>query len=336
MLKTTARMLPGFIAVALGASLLRVSAEPLAGGPIATPDQAGVGPDALRAGERFPTADPQRQRADDLFGRGRETPAGVSAPAPLASGDAKSQAKQCLLRARQELANRDLQAANFWYRESLKYQAVFALGEDSPEKLAADIRRVSGPIDDATRSGGPAARVGVLPLPPTDPAGPISPGPDRRAAAPGGLAAAPQDDPGRTEAGQMLLGARRALALGDVALAKIRVQQARARNVQFNPNTDDTPDRVEALINRYNELKAQKTDRGNTDSWRHDYARMLMEQADGLLRWRDLDEAERLAGWAQRPRAQFILTTSGPRRCWSTLRPCAANREAAAWCRPKR
>ena len=66
MLKTTARMLPGFIAVALGVSLARVSAEPLAGDPGAASDRGSMG---QSDGLRF---DDKRQQSDELLRRARQ------------------------------------------------------------------------------------------------------------------------------------------------------------------------------------------------------------------------------------------------------------------------
>ena len=64
--------------------------------------------------------------------------------------------------------------------------------------------------------------------------------------------------------------------------------------VNYQP-LDDTPERVEATIAKYQELST--LDKG-TEAYRRGYARSLMEQADALLRWGQQDEAERLAGRA--------------------------------------
>ena len=64
--------------------------------------------------------------------------------------------------------------------------------------------------------------------------------------------------------------------------------------VNYQP-LDDTPDKVEAAIRKYQELSGLDK---NTEAYRRAYARNLMEQADALLRWGEQDEAERLAGRA--------------------------------------
>ena len=91
-----------------------------------------------------------------------------------------------------------------------------------------------------------------------------------------------------------LRSARLALAVGDVRRATELVQQAKGMQVNYQP-LDDTPERVEATIARYQELST--LDKG-TEAYRRGYARSLMEQADALLRWGEQDEAERLAGRA--------------------------------------
>jgi len=392
-LKTTARMLLGLIAVALGASLARVSAEPLTGDLGAGFERSGA---ARSAGLRF---EDKRQQADDLLRRARQAmtendletadrliaqaealdvqyspmylgdtprklrreldrkspaagrPAGRpgatgssrlpgspdrtpvdpfaareadSARGPVGSGDAKTQAKLCLYKARRELGQGNALAASYWHREALKYQAAFAPGEDSPEKLAADIRRAGGSLEETAGASGPAGPRAIIPLPPTEPTGPLPVPPDARSGVPGALyglsmppdarsavpgalygqSGTPGRDASRPSAGELLLAARRALALGDVRRVRDFVQQAKALNAQYSP-TDDTPERLEAIVGRYTDLMAQRSERGNTESWRREHARVLMDQADGLLRWRDLNEAERLAGEAQRMRAQF-------------------------------
>ena len=376
MLKTTARMLPGLIAIALAVSLARASAEPVTSDPNAAFD---IGSAARPGGFRF---DDKRQQADDLLRRARQAmtendletadrlisqaealdapyspmsfgdtpkklrreldrklqatgrlagrPGGIGASrsaggldrtpvdpfagrdgdlsrvaSPLA--DPKTQAKLCIFKARRELDQGNALAAGYWYREAMKYPATFAPGEDSPEKVAGDIRRAGGSLEETPGPAGLAGSRAVVPLPPLEPTGPLPVPPDARPAVPR-LSPSVSGTSGRAGAqrgpGGLLLEARRALALGDVRRAREFVQQARAQNVQYSP-TDDTPDRVDALIGRYAEVKARKADQGATESWRRDEARLLMDQADGLLRWRDLDEAERLASEAQRLRVQF-------------------------------
>ena len=61
--------------------------------------------------------------------------------------------------------------------------------------------------------------------------------------------------------------------------------------INYQP-LDDTPDKVEAAIRRQQELQGlDKT----TEAYARVCSRNLMEQADGLLRWNEYDEAERLA-----------------------------------------
>ena len=82
--------------------------------------------------------------------------------------------------------------------------------------------------------------------------------------------------------------------MGDTRHATDLLQQERARCAVYQP-LDDTPDKVEAAVRKYQELSTlDKT----TEAYRRAYARSLMEQADGLLRWGEQDEAERLAGRA--------------------------------------
>lgn len=212
------------------------------------------------------------------------------------SGDPKSTAKQCILKARRELDAGNLPGAVRWYQEAAKQRATFGPNEDSPERLAADIRRSGGAVDEAPPAP-PRGSRSVVPLPPTDAAAPASP----LAARPMTPAAA---QPPLHSASQLLLEARRALALGDVRVARDQLERARAMNAQYHP-LGDTPEKVEATMAGYMDVMAQRNERGNTDGWRRQYAKSLMDQADALLRWRDFDEAERLAWEAAKQRAGF-------------------------------
>jgi general secretion pathway protein D len=112
--------------------------------------------------------------------------------------------------------------------------------------------------------------------------------------------------PGNGPAGQpggsdLLRGARRALAVGDVRRAAGLVQQAKAQGGNYDP-LQDSPDKIEAAIQKFQNLMARQND---SEGFRRAYAKMLMEQAQALLRSRDYDEAERLAVQASRQQLAF-------------------------------
>jgi len=114
---------------------------------------------------------------------------------------------------------------------------------------------------------------------------------------PGGAADNLAGAPGVGSSGlELLRAARKALAVGDLRRAQTLVQQARAQQAQFDP-AGDTPDRVEALIRRHQDVMAMPN---NTEGYRRAYAKLLVEQAYGLLRSGDLAEAEELANQAAR------------------------------------
>ncbi len=89
----------------------------------------------------------------------------------------------------------------------------------------------------------------------------------------------------------LLRSARLALAVGDVRRAAEFVEKAKKMRLNYQP-LDDTPDRVEDAIRKYQELRG--LDKG-TEAYRRAYARNMVEQADALLRCGERDEAERLA-----------------------------------------
>ena len=91
--------------------------------------------------------------------------------------------------------------------------------------------------------------------------------------------------------------------MGDVRRARSLVERAKSLGVATDPI--DNPEKLDHTISRYADLMAQCAARGNTESWRQEHARILMEEADALLRYRDYDEAERLATEAQRQGVRF-------------------------------
>lgn len=101
----------------------------------------------------------------------------------------------------------------------------------------------------------------------------------------------------RDESSKLLVGARRSLAVGDVRRAMELVNQAKALNLQYDYQ-EDSPAKVESVIQHYAQLPQQ----GGPDSeaYRRRKAECLLEQAEGLLAWQELDEAERLVEGARR------------------------------------
>ncbi len=113
---------------------------------------------------------------------------------------------------------------------------------------------------------------------------------------------APPSTP-KAQSDALLVGARKSLAVGDVQCATALVEQAKRLSLTY-ALTDDSPSRVETLVRKHSELVAQRS-RGESEGYRHQYAALLMEQAEGLLRWREFDEAERLALEAKKLPVQY-------------------------------
>jgi general secretion pathway protein D len=113
---------------------------------------------------------------------------------------------------------------------------------------------------------------------------------------------APPSTP-KAQSDALLVGARKSLAVGDVQRATALVEQAKRLSLTY-ALTDDSPSRVETLVRKHSELVAQRS-RGESEGYRHQYAALLMEQAEGLLRWREFDEAERLTLEAKKLPVQY-------------------------------
>ncbi len=214
--------------------------------------------------------------------------------------DAKSRAKSYLLNGRKALAAGDLEAAARWHRQAADARAAFGPGEDSPTKLAAEILRRGGRLDDSSQTADGPGTSHVKPLPPVGEAASPNDG-GRLAASAAGLGNALAS---RNRGNQLLLAARQALAEGDVRRARTWVEQAKALGLSYGPS-DDSPTKVETVIRAHNDLTAQKAERGETQGYRSQYARLLMQQAEGLLQHGDYNRAEQLATQASRQGVTF-------------------------------
>ena len=260
---------------------------------------------------------------------------GQTAVAQAGSGDKKAQADDLLRRARQALAENDFAAAEQLVSQAERLGVSYgpmSLG-DSPERVRRDMelkrstvsRRTGGVLpmpfrksepeptdpfaarsrsEDSRTSLGETGEESMSMLPPVDQVNPVPP-PSGGAFSPrGGMGpAAGYESAGRSGArsrsDELLIAARRALALGDVRRANQLVQQAREMNVRYSAN-EDSPARVEMAIRQYEDLMQQPADRRQSEAFRRQYAKVLLEQAEALAAWQEYAEAERLALEASR------------------------------------
>ncbi len=220
----------------------------------------------------------------------------------------RREADELLTRAREAMAQNDLAAAELLIGRAealgLEY-GPFHL-KDTPEKARRDLERLQASSEPRGasfpfgRSQPPAndpfsgrSELRPEPLPPV---GQLTTMPPANAA--------PSADGNRAESDRALVEAREALAVGDVRTARGRVEEARRLGVVYDLRSD-SPDKVEAAIDKYAALVAEPAERKNTESYRRQYARAMMEQAEELLRWREFAEAERLANLAARQNVNY-------------------------------
>ena len=327
-MKTTTNVLIGWIAVAVILSASIAAAGPLCGASQVWLGAAIVGQSAVADN----AADSKSQQTTDLLRRARL----ALAENDLSTADSLISRAEGLgvqynwlyqgdtpKKARHDLEKKVAAAAASPAKPSQLFSPL-GLGKDKKSPTTDPF--AGRPVDSP---GGPVNAQQVTPLPAVDNANPIRPllaqDPSsmppldqvypntqpiengvrlpvvgaQRPLAPTAAAA-----PAASAAGDSLLrAARRALAVGDVRHATELVQQEKALRANYQP-LDDTPDKVEAAIRKYQDLSALDK---NTEAYRRAYARNLMEQADGLLRWNELDEAERLVS-----RAATTQLTYGP------------------------
>lgn len=279
MLKPTARILTGSIALLLGCTLAVVHAEqpPLGGQPAAYPGSAN-GIDA-------------RQQSDDLLARARQAihENNFAAADTLITQAEMLGVKYGMLSTAYTPAKARAELRQKAQASQTPQGGLFGLGAN----------RAVAPSDPF--HGMPATE-GIQPLPAVSDASPIG---------------------ARAQSDQQLLAARRYLAVGDINQANLALEEAKRLNCRYSP-LDDNPARVEALVASFSDVMAQQAQRGRTEGVRRMLAKCLLDQSEGLLRWHDYDEAERLAMEAGRMNVPFNVYESNPQ---SLLEKIAAQRE---------
>ncbi len=330
LLKATAKALVGWIALAIVLSARIAAAEPLCG---ACEAWFGVAVVAQAAPAGDPSADKSQQTAD-LLKRARQAMAenNFSAAEALISqaealgvqynifymGDTPKKARRDLERKQGASAGAAPAKPSQMFspngnKNGPKSDPFVGRATDSAAGIAgaADTQQQVVPLPkvDVAGAANPSTAAGQPPIPPpvASPYRIMEPGENdvRVPTATGrdAVVAPPANAAGPMAHNSPLRAARLALAFGDVRRATDLVQQAKRMQMNYQP-MDDTPDKVEAAIRRYQELS--NFDNGS-EAYRRACARNLMEQADALLRWGERDEAERLAS-----RAASMQVVYGP------------------------
>ena len=171
--------------------------------------------------------------------------------------------------------------------------------ELAPDPFASARQRMPAPpqqpLEPATRlaqAPGSGATPATMPLPAP---GQTQPASNARASA---------ESPQRRQSDELLVAARQSLSVGDARRAATLVEQAKTLQVPYGL-LDDSPAKVEALIGKYNELMQRRSTAQQPQLYDRQYAELLLEQADSLLRWQKLADAERLATDASRFRVNY-------------------------------
>ena len=122
----------------------------------------------------------------------------------------------------------------------------------------------------------------------------------------------------RTESEAAILSARRALARGDVAVARQHLNLSIATHAgqHYLPH-EDSPAKLTAAIERYEQLMANQQD---TPQWRRQYALSLTEQSVALIHWKELSQAEQLATTAVRLGVEFAPHEPNPHELIEQIR----------------
>lgn len=256
----------------------------------------------------------------------RDPFAGGSANVEAVLDDKKPAAQEHLKNGRVALQQGNLAAAAFFAGKATELGVQFGPHEDSPQRLTADIEARGGQVANANGAGpaGPrrlpnpsevdAAGGGIALLPQHQPAAgayDLSAPPRYGKGPDAGLGQPASADSHAQRVNQLLLDARRALAVGDSQHAQRLAAEARALGAAGGP-LDDSPTKIEALVRRHNEITARRAGRENSEAVNKMYAQLLLEQAEGLMRCKDFQNAQRLAADAMRLGARFEAFENDP------------------------
>ena len=223
--------------------------------------------------------------------------------------DARRQSDELLARARLAIQENNFAAADslITQAESLGVKYGMLSTAYTPSKARAELQQ-KAQASQAPRTGlfglgGPGSAVPADPFQGMPGLGELQPLPSVANASPIGAGA---------QSNQHLLAARRFLAVGDINQATKALEEAKRLNVRYSPTDRDNPARVEALLGSYADIMRQQAQRGQTEGVRRMLAKCLLEQAEGLLRWEDYDEAERLVVEAGRMNVPFNVYETNP------------------------
>jgi general secretion pathway protein D len=229
----------------------------------------------------------------------------------------KATAAKYLQRARAAFAQNNLTGAVGWYHRANNLNATFGPDEDSPEKLAADLRQrgitlsqlpqpgrmVETPrverdaphasLSDHAAAARPVGNVAPAPSGPTVIHNPYVTSVSDIPRPPQPPAASRAGDL-REQARELLLRARLELAGDNARMAAQLAKQAAAVGASF-ADGEDSPQHVMSLIDRFHNV-ARTPASGDASQFRRRYADLLMDQAQVLARsYGKFDTAEEMA-----------------------------------------
>lgn len=240
--------------------------------------------------------------------------------------DVKSSATRHIADARKALAEGNRVAAEHHYHQAVAQNAAFGPNEDSPEKLAADIRKAGGTINNVPAQSAAAAQFTQTEPPTEDPVHPLGLDAEQKGPLPLGIAGgqgSPFEEAGalmppsdeeitlrmpaagnssqggakiesaRGASDKLLLEAHRALSFGDVTRARQFGEKAEALGVGYEFH-EDQPAKVLEAVQKFEILNDQQKRGLDPRTAKSQHAQLLLEQAEWLLKWNDLDTAERV------------------------------------------
>ena len=234
------------------------------------------------------------------------------------SAESRQAAEKWLRQAREAMKNGNLELAEYCLERceklDVKYDPLFARFKDTPDKVRKDLESLRASRQTpAANSDGALARLfnreAGREQPPTDPyqgqaaAAPPTALPGTPTAGGDSIDSGAGGDR-QQRASELLLGARQALARGDVQRATLLTGQAKALGLSYPANAD-SPARVEAIVQQAAMFAKGPAPGTDPAAYTRDFSQFLLDQATGLLGYQSLDAAQQLAQQAHDLRATY-------------------------------
>ncbi|MFT5522861.1 MAG: general secretion pathway protein D [Pirellulaceae bacterium] len=240
------------------------------------------------------------------------------------TNDSKAKAANYLAKGTTALQQGSPEIALTWYQRAVAENATFGQGEYSPQHLAQSLSQAGiapNRLTAVSRPAYPTAMPSDVRPTATDQIADQLSGDNRRSGFAAGNALFGTQQPNGTQLGGLgaiptattsdkpttnryLHMARRSLAEGNITAARQNIAEARKQGVIYQLD-DDSPQKIEDLVQRGEQFLSFPSNGSASAALNKQYAQFLLAQADGLVRYREVELAKQMALHARNIPVQY-------------------------------